>query len=249
MGLPIHASVAQTAEHSPCKGERGSAILPLKLQYRDIMAFVTKITPVSKKSGYFYENREIALHKAPGNPTKRRTHNFNWWPEDKKLEAATLWAVTRNLDQVKELSGIPVAHLKKMMNEPWWDEIVRKVRKEKNEVLDAKITDMLEQTMDLVIDRIQRGEYQYDKKSGEFVRIPMKARDAAVSAAILFDKRQLIRGEATSRTESVSPDEKLNQLAENFKRLAQSKGINPEGEVIDGVQNENEAETKETEVL
>jgi hypothetical protein len=46
-----------------------------------------------------------------------------------------------------------------------------------------------------------------------------------MSLAILFDKRQLIRGEATSRTESISTDRRLEKLKSEFEKFSKTKVI------------------------
>jgi hypothetical protein len=129
--------------------------------------------------------------------------------------------------------------LKKWALEPWWNNVVQNVRKEQNEVLDRKMTEVLDSAIDLIKDRIIGGEYLLDRQktreTGEPVyhRIPLRAKDATIAVDTLFDKRQLLRGEATTRTETVSETDKLKKLQENFERLARSKGINSEGNVID----------------
>lgn len=216
------------------------------------MAFVTKVTPPRKRTGYYYvdedgNSKEIALHKTSGPPIKKPRHNGSWYPDEVKLEAATVFAVTRNVEKTAELTKVYPYVIRKWQQEAWWAEIISRVRKEKNEVLDAKITQVLDGVLDLITDRVENGEYIMDRKTKELHRLPMRAKDAAVVTEVLFDKRQLIRGEATSLTDKVSESDKLAQLQKNFERLAQSKGINPKGEIIDGKAEEapsgDEAET------
>lgn len=203
------------------------------------MGWVNKQTGTSKKTGYFYEGKEIALTGVPGPTGKRIDHNQNWFPEKKKIEAAALWAVTKNFTDVSKLVGVRTYILKKWSKEPWWDNVIQNVRKEQNEILDAKMTQVLDKAIDLIKDRIEGGEYWLDRKktqeTGEptYIRLPLRAKDATIAVDTLFDKRQLLRGEATTRSESITEVDKLKKLQENFERLAQSKGINPDGELIE----------------
>lgn len=216
------------------------------------MAWVTKTTSLSKRTGYFYEGREIALTKYVGMPPKLPRHNGNWWPEEKKLEAATIYAVTKSWEAVRDLVGMPIHAAKKFSEEPWWDSVVSKVKKEKNELLDAKITEVLETSLTVVKDRLDNGEYVFDRKTKELDRVPVRMRDAAYTAETLFDKRQLLRGEATTNTGALSSDQKLLALKEQFERLAVSKGINPKSETIEGevirvsTERENQEQTPES---
>lgn len=198
------------------------------------MAFVNSKTSLYKKTGYFYEGKEISLEKKSGFPTKEKRHNNGWWPQDKKVEAATVFAVTRNYEKTSDLVKIPVSYLKRMSQEGWWGEIIDKVIKSKNEQLDAKITETLDQSLDLILDRFKNGETYYNLKTEKEYKLPIKAKDTAIITSILFDKRQLIRGEATSRTENVTSEQKLLALKANFEKLAKSKNININSEPIEG---------------
>lgn len=194
------------------------------------MGWVTKATSLDKRTSHFYEGKEIALTKVAGHKPR---HNGSWWPEEKRIEAATVYAVTKNLDAVQDLVGIPRGVLEKFSTEPWWDEIVGKVKKEKNEELDAKISSILEATITQIEDRIKGGEYYIDRKTKEVTRIPVRTKDLAMATDILFDKRQLLRGEATVRTEAITTEQRLENLKLNFEKLARSKLINPHSEVVD----------------
>ena len=207
------------------------------------MSFVTKQTGIAKRTGYFYEGKEIALAKRQGHTTKDpKRHRGTWHPEEVKIEAATLHAVTRDFNKTHELTGIGVYVLKKWAVEPWWDECIAKVKQLKNEQLDAKITSVLEQAVDIIAERLKDGDIYVDHNSKEKTqyRIPIKARDAVLATGILFDKRQLIRGEATSVTTNQSTAEKFLALKENFERLARSRNINPNSEPIEGEVNAEE---------
>lgn len=205
----------------------------------------------SKRTGYYYEGKEIVLTKNSGRPTKQAHHNKKWWPEDKKIEAATAFAVLRDYKKVSKLTGIPESALRKFKDEPWWFEIIKKVRKEKNEVLDDKITDALDKVTDIVLDRFDNGEVFIDRKTGETYRLPVRIKDIAYMTSVLFDKRQIIRGEPTTRTETLSRDQKLQELKETFENLAKSKGINPKREVIEhGVYEQKQTgESEEAEII
>lgn len=202
------------------------------------MPFATKQTPLSKKTGYFYEGKEIALHKRQGATGKLARHNPKWFAEAQKIDAATAWAVVRDYKKVQILTGIPLAVLKNWSQEPWWDNIIHKVVKEKNDELDGRLTEAIHKVVDLIVDRIDNGELYPAGKDEEgnvvYERIPLKVRDAILAFEAVFNKRQLLRGEATSRSETISEERKLQTLKENFERLAKSKGINANGEIIEG---------------
>jgi hypothetical protein len=198
-----------------------------------------------KRTGYIYKpsyNKyhpgvEIVLNKT-NKPAliqkpdpKKPGHTGSFWNGDKKVEVATMYAVLQDVEETAKICGVYPYVIRQWKNELWFNQIQKDVRKEKNEKLDAKITEVLTQAVDLITDRILNGEYIYNANTGEFRRQPLKARDGAYVTEVLFNKRQLLRGEATSRTDTASFDDKLKALKNKFEDLA-GKTINGTAEVI-----------------
>lgn len=165
-----------------------------------------------------------------GRVAKRPGHRKDWWPDDKKIEAATLFAVTKSVSQVAQLSGVQEAVIRRWRTEPWFLSIVQQVVYEKNELLDSKITDILEKCTDLIWKRLTEGDIRVNWKTGEEFVVPLDARGLALVYGIMFDKRQLLRGEATSRHETVTADSRLQTLKEEFEKF--SKATTVKGEII-----------------
>lgn len=198
------------------------------------MAFRTKRDGLTRCTGYFYEGREITLSKAPGEPIKKSYHSAKWWPDTKKIEAATLYVVLRDFKKVSQLTGIPHKTIELWVVEPWWSEVISRTIKLKNEELDGKITEALDKGLDIVLDRLENGEIFVDRKTGEHRRVPMSTKNTTLGIDILFDKRQLLRGEATTRSETITQEQRLIALKDQFEKLAKSKGINIKSEPIEG---------------
>lgn len=198
------------------------------------MAFRNKNTGIVKCTGYFYEGKEIVLTKQVGIPIKKDRHNMKWWPDAKKIEAATLYAVLRDFKEVQKLTGIPWKVVESWTVEPWWAETINKCLKLRNEELDGKITIALDKSLDILLDRLEHGEIYIDRKTKSPYRVPMSTKAVTLAADIFFDKRQLIRGEATTRTESITQEQRLLALKDQFEKLARSKGINLISEPIEG---------------
>lgn len=215
------------------------------------MAFKNKQQGLSKSSGYTYEGKEIVLAKQQGAPVKTARNNKKWWPDSKKLESATLFAILRDSKKVSDLTSVPASVIDDWSMEPWFGEIIVKVKKERNEKLDAAITDVLSKGLEIVRDRFENGEIYIDKRTKQEYRVPVNVKNVAIVADIFFDKRQLIRGEATTLTSTITQEEKLQRLRDNFESLAKSKLINPTAEIIEGEAHElpettSEAKAQET---
>lgn len=220
------------------------------------MGFAYFATADKHRTGHYYtdpvtgKKDEIVLHRSfrKNNMTIKNTH---WYPEAKKIEVAALWAVLRDVEKVHHIEQVPRWAIKKWMKEPWWDNVVQHVTKEQNDLLDARLTSVVHKAVDLIQDRIEHGEIQ-KTKDGEEIRVPTRLRDATHALETTFKQRQLLRGEATSRTEAVDSNAKLTQLKDQFEKLAKSKQVNTEqpleGEYVT-ISGAGEGQTPEAEAI
>lgn len=167
-------------------------------------------------------------------PRHKKRHG--WYSEDKKFEAATLYAAVGSVTQVAKLAKVPVNTVKSWTQEDWWARYLAQVRREHNEMMDGKITKVIDKALDKIMERIEEGDYVYDIKQGKAVAMPMSGRDLAIVTGTVFDKRQLIRGEATKIHAAQTSDAHLEKLAEKFAEFVTNKTKQKrvvEGEVID----------------
>jgi hypothetical protein len=75
---------------------------------------------------------------------------------------------------------------------------------------------------DKLEDRVRNGNIKLNPKTGELNRIPMTSGELAKDAVgIPYDKRALMRGDPTSRTEKVDPKAMLEDLAKQFKKIVE----------------------------
>lgn len=184
------------------------------------------------------EEKAILLTKQGGKPVKERRHKKHWWPESKKIEAATLYAATGSIPRTSSLAKVPLQTLRNWISEDWFLQIMNRVKREEGVAMDRKFTKIVDKALDKIEERIDTGDYVYDMKRGVAAPIPMSGRDLTLVTGTLFDKRQLIRGDATKITTAVNSEEHLKKLAQDFikfvadKRLAKRE-IVIEGEVYD----------------
>ncbi len=155
------------------------------------------------------------------------------YPLAQRLKAVQVWVLTRNLGRTHEISGIPILQLRRWQTRPWWINAVAAAKKEQNELLDGKLSEIIDLSINTLKDRLEGGDYHYNPKTKETVRVPVDAKSATTVLAETFKERQLVRGEATTRSESKNTDEKFALLKERFEQLARSKQINPNTEVIE----------------
>lgn len=191
------------------------------------MAFLSNSPQVKddKRTGLTFRGDEIVLSKATGNPrtggwAKRKK---GMYPEEKMIETATLFAATGDLDKTAELCKVTPSAIRTMIKKPEFQAILQEVWKENNLRFDAKFTRIIEKTLDAIEDRLDNGDTQV-LKDGTLIRRPISGKDLSLISAINVDKRQLLRGEPTSRSESTNSAQdsvtRLEKLAETFENLA-----------------------------
>lgn len=154
------------------------------------------------------------------------TKKPGWYPDEKRIEVVSLYACIGNPVDISSLTGVPVATIRGWRREGWFVDLLEEIRDENNEKLDSKFTEIVQKTQDLVLDRLENGDFVLTK-TGELVRKPVSVRDLALVGAITVDKRQIIRNKPTSiQEQQVTPVvSRLEQLADTFKSLANKKEL------------------------
>lgn len=155
----------------------------------------------------------------------------NEWSEQKRIEVATAHSMGLNATVIAATTGVSVHTIRVWRMEDWFKELVAEIVREDDNSSDAKLTKIVSKSLDVITDRLENGDFMYDKESSKFVRRPMYAKDVTRVADVMFDKRNLLRGKPTSissKQEQIS--DRLLKIASEFERFVKSKTI--EGEVV-----------------
>jgi len=166
-------------------------------------------------------------------------NNTKYTPEE-RIMAATYYAVTGSSIQASEKCAqtgtpIPASTIRKWKNTTsWWKPVLHEVRKAKQDQLDAKLTSIIMEGADKLEDRVRNGNIKLNPKTGELNRIPMTSGELAKDAVgIPYDKRALMRGDPTSRTEKIDPKLMLEDLAKQFVKIVEMNEPKPiDAEII-----------------
>lgn len=187
---------------------------------------VAEFTDVSpeKKSGYFYQGKEIITGRSRGRPPTY-VRNPKFYPQFVKVDAATLYAVYGDTAQTAELAQVPESVIRGWKQEPWWIEIQKQVYQEQNEKLAARISSVLDSTITHLEDRLERGDEKLNPKTGEIVTVKVEASVLAKMFETMSHQRRITRGEPTSFTQKSNIDSRLQLLEKTFLKFAQAKEI------------------------
>ena len=155
---------------------------------------------------------------------KTLPHQPGHWSEKKQLEVVTTYLALGNLAETSRVCNVPTITVKKWKQQPWWAELVADIQSGEGQKADNKMSKTIDKALDLIMTRMEEGDYLYDQKTGRLVKVPLKARDLERVASGLFDKRQLIRKQPTSIKQSdLNQKDRLLELAEQFAKFAGMK--------------------------
>ena len=204
-----------------------------------------KNTPPEKITDYSLNGQAVVVAPKRGKP--KVYHNPDYISQEKKIEAASLYAVLGDYEQVAQLAKIPEKALRALSKEVFWDEVIRQVAREGSEKMLAKINSTIELALGMLEDRILKGDCEIipakpavigkdgnimaDATPAQEQRTPIKARDLSQIFHALTHQRNLMKGDPTQITRVMSTEEKLNLLKQHFKEFAQ-------GTVIEGTATE-----------
>jgi hypothetical protein len=186
---------------------------------------------LKKKAGRPTTIQQRRNNSAPirGRKAGRRDH----YTDKEKLNAVCVFAVAGNSRRVAEITKIPEATIRTWKATEWWNDAMSRIITEQDEELNSKLTILVNKAVDEVNDRLENGNYVYNPKLDKLIRKPVDAKELAIVTAISIDKRQLLRGQPTSRIERISQDERLLKLSEQFRNFSKAKEITQEPEVIE----------------
>jgi uncharacterized protein (DUF2384 family) len=183
-------------------------------------------------------------------PHRRRVGNAKkrWWRANDRIRGATTYALVGNASEVERITGIPSGTIRQWKTQDWWPQIIERIRLEADDELDVKFTKVVDRAIDLVVDRIEKGDYIYDPNRAQMVRKPISARDGTTVVNTFLDKRQLLRQKKDARMEESTITDRLKKLADEFEKFTKMRVI--EGEVVETeerspIQGQDPVQTKE----
>lgn len=150
------------------------------------------------------------------------------WPIDKRVEVVSHWLVLGNMKQVAAVTGVPYDLIRKWKAEQWWTDMVAEIRATQNLELDHKMSNIVNKSLDAVLDRVENGDFIYDQKSGEIRRKPAALRDLHRVSVDILTKREVIRTDAPTENSKTTVQDHLKMLAQEMAKWNRSNENKPE---------------------
>ena len=152
---------------------------------------------------------------------KKKTGDKGLWPQSKKTEAVLTWLTTGNLSQTGVMTGVPLQTLNLWKKSTWWKDMVDGIHDDDKVELDAKYQKIIRKALVVVEDRLDKGNFMMDQKTGQIVRVPVNMSDSHKVMKDLVDQQQLLRLDKKQEEINLETvNDKLKKLAEQFQTMA-----------------------------
>lgn len=159
------------------------------------------------------------------------------WSDQKRVEAATADAMGLKAPMIAAATGIPLETIRDWRTREWYKDLVDEIQREEDHALDGKLSKLIDKSTEVILDRLERGDFMFDPKSGDFKRRPVYMKDAAKVTTEIINRRNLLRGKPTSISSKEAIGDRLAKLAEQFSALTKAREEKVvEGEVVGPVQ-------------
>lgn len=177
------------------------------------------------------ENNHLSVIKPNGRPSRELALlKKGKVAEDTLLNIAKAYYFNPDWKTVALMTGHTADFLLTFSKTLKFHDLLAKIRQDLDAKEQADETKIVKAALTEIQDRIHNGDDILDSKTGKVVKIKPKAKELASILKTVHNIRQTTRGEANSRSESVSQADKLNKIAEQFARFAAAKTIDQEKE-------------------
>lgn len=167
-------------------------------------------------------------------PNRTKSSQAGRWSDKAKMALIQRYLETGNFRGSCTDLDIPYYTAIEWKKSDWWKNAMAELRADDNMKLDAKLSKLVDKSLEVVSDRLENGDVILDSKTGKLVRAPVKMKDTAQMLDKLVDKRRIIRNEPTKIVQTqTSVEDHLKLLANKFAELVNKRQPSALPEVIE----------------
>lgn len=163
--------------------------------------------------------------------SRDRRYTKSHWTQNQKLQAVSTYLMLGNMAETAVVTGIPLATLKIWKVTDWFKEYCLQLQSEDVQQMDSNLKRVITKALKATEDRLDLGDAQFDQRTGEIIRIPVKAHVALKISTELMTKQQKLYENPVREEVERTIDERLLKLSEEFARFATMKRNTIEAEV------------------
>lgn len=170
------------------------------------------------------------------------------YPVEKRLEAVTLYMACGNMRQVEAVTGISYSNLRLWQQQDWWKEMEVEIKAARRTQVSTKLNKLIDKAINLVEDRVDNGDWHFNRKTSEFERVPLSALTANKIVTDMMTRTEAIeklQQQETVIQNEASIQDTLKLLADQFASMNKKRTVKPVEEVEDAVYAERETGLQE----
>lgn len=152
-----------------------------------------------------------------------RRYKKSHWTQNQKLEAVSTYLMLGNMAETAIVTGVPLPTLKIWKATDWFKEYCLQLQSEDVQQMDSNLKRVINKALKATEDRLDLGDAQFDQKTGEIVRIPVKAHVALKITTELLTKKQKLYENPVREEVEKTIDDRLLKLSEEFAKFASGK--------------------------
>ena len=152
-----------------------------------------------------------------------RRYKKSVWTQNQKLEAVSTYLMLGSMPQTAIVTGIPLPTLKSWKCADWFKEFALQLKTEDIQQLDSNLKRIVNKALKATEDRIDFGDAQFDQRTGDIIRIPIKAHVALKISTELLTKQQKLTDNPIKEEVEKTIDDRLLKLSEEFAKFASKK--------------------------
>lgn len=142
---------------------------------------------------------------------------YNVYTNEERKNFAVLYLIHGNVKIVAGIMELPYKTLYGWLKSDWWPRFYDEAKRDYAELIEARLSDIVEKATSQLIERIEKGD-EVMTKDGRIKRIKMTGRDLALVIQQGIDKIRLLQNKPTRMTAEVKFD--ASKLERNFAELA-----------------------------
>jgi hypothetical protein len=162
-----------------------------------------------------------------------RRYKKSVWNQNQKLQAVSTYLMLGSMPETAVVTGIPLPNLKTWKTTDWFKEYCLQLQSEDVQQMDSNLKRVINKALKATEERLDVGDAQFDQKTGEIIRIPVKAHVALKITTDLMTKQQKLNDKPVEKELEKTIDDRLLKLSEEFARFANMKKNTIEAEIIE----------------
>lgn len=119
--------------------------------------------------------------------------------------------------------NIPFPTVRSWRYAEWWTKISDELRTEDQIQLSNKLKGIAEKSLEIMADRLQNGDYIFNRFTGEMERKPVSLRDTTQAFNSIQDRKMKLDERPKDQVENKQVMDRLSALAQKFEEIANKR--------------------------